>query len=297
MSSTYRIIKTDEELTNYCSGIKDRIAIDTEFIRIRTFYPKLGLIQLFDGESIALVDPLTITVWDPFVALLADHHIQKYLHACSEDIDVFQHYFDLIPTPIIDSQILASFLDNPLSTGYATLVKKYLGVELDKSEVRTNWLQRPLTDKQCAYAINDVLYLIPLVERLKALLLDSGWLNAAYEECELAVDRKRIVIDPNYAYLQIKNGWQLNGKGLALLQRLASWRYNLAKSCNIALNFVLQEELLWKIARYKPSSLAELASLGLKGKDIRLYGEKILALLYEPIIELPHSTHQHLPKI
>lgn len=285
----YQFITTNAQLATYCAEIQSSqsIALDTEFVRTRTFYPQIGLIQVFNGQIAALIDPLDITEWDCFLAILADTTIQKYFHACSEDIEVFSHHFNVVPTPIIDSQVLASFLDNPISAGYASLVKKYLDVDLDKSEVRTDWLQRPLTTKQCDYAINDVLYLLPLMDKLKALLLGESWLNAAYDECQLIVDRKCEQIEPKDAYLQIKNNWQLNGKGLGVLQKLAMWRYHLAQTEDIALNFVVHEEVLWKIARYHPTSLAELANLGMKGKEIRLYGETVLRLLTEPVNEMP----------
>ncbi|MDF7667642.1 ribonuclease D [Orbaceae bacterium ESL0727] len=300
---SYQFITTNAQLAAYCATINQSpaIALDTEFVRTRTFYPHLGLLQVFDGQSAALIDPLNITDWDCFVAILTANHIQKYFHSCSEDIDVFQHYFNCIPTPLIDSQILASFLDNPISAGYASLVKKYLDVELDKSEVRTDWLQRPLTDKQCTYAINDVLYLLPLMNKLKALLLDKAWLNAAYQECQLIVDRKSEKLDANDAYLHIKNNWQLNGQSLGVLQKLAKWRYNMAKTGDIALNFVVHEEILWKIARYKPTSLAELANLSLKGKEIRLYGQILLDMVAEPTNEIAPikriTSYPHYKKI
>ena len=286
---SYQFIINNEQLAAFCLQIANSpaIALDTEFVRTRTFYPHLGLIQVFDGHVAALIDPLAITNWQDFIAILINPKIEKYLHSCSEDIEVFQHQFNCIPTPIIDSQILASFLDNPLSSGYASLVKKYLNVDLDKSETRTDWLNRPLTEKQCEYAINDVLYLLPLIEKLKALLITTNWLEAAYQECQLLTGRKAIITNPEDAYLTIKNNWQLKGKNLGALKKLAHWRYDIAKTQNIALNFVIHEKVLWKIANYFPTSLAELEKLGMKGKEIRLYGQKVLAMLTEPLPAVP----------
>ncbi|OCG02856.1 ribonuclease D [Gilliamella sp. wkB112] len=285
----YQFIISNEQLTTYCLQIANStaIALDTEFVRTRTFYPHLGLLQVFDGNFAALIDPLAITNWQDFIAILNNPKIEKYLHSCSEDIEVLQHQFNCIPTPIIDSQILASFLDNPISSGYASLVKKYLNVDLDKSETRTDWLKRPLTEKQCEYAINDVLYLLPLMEKLKSQLTTNRWLEAAYKECQSVIERKAIITVPEDAYLTIKNNWQLKGKSLGALKKLAHWRYDIAKTQDIALNFVIHEEVLWKIARYFPTSLAELEKLGMKGKEIRLYGQKVLAMLNEPLPIVP----------
>lgn len=289
---SFQFIINNKQLADYCLQIKSSraIALDTEFVRTRTFYPHLGLLQVFDGQLAALIDPLAITDWQDFLTILNNPNIEKYFHSCSEDIEVFQHFFECIPTPIIDSQVLASFLDNPISCGYANLVKKYLEVDLDKSETRTDWLKRPLTDKQCQYAVNDVLYLFPLVEHLKSQLKMSNWLDAAYQECQLVINRKCEVVVPEDAYLNIKNNWQLKGKSLGALQKLACWRYNLAKNQDIALNFVIPEDVLLKIARYLPSSLAELEKLGMKGKEIRLYGQQILTLLSEPTPKVPAIT-------
>lgn len=286
---SFQFIINNEQLAEYCLKIKysRAIALDTEFVRTKTFYPHLGLLQVFDGHFAALIDPLTITNWQDFLSILKNRNVEKYFHSCSEDIEVFQHFFNCVPEPIIDSQILASFLDNPISSGYANLVKKYLDVDLDKSETRTDWLKRPLTDKQCQYAVNDVLFLFPLTELLKSQLKASNWLDAAYQECRLVINRKCEVILPEDAYLNIKNSWQLKGKSLGALQKLACWRYNLAKNEDIALNFVIPEDVLWKIARYLPSSFAELEKLGMKGKEIRLYGQQVLAILSTPMPKIP----------
>ena len=281
----YQLIEQDSQLFTYCESLKSakHIALDSEFVRTKTFYPHLGLLQIFDGQQIALIDPLQIKHWQPLMDIIADQSVEKYFHACSEDIEVFLVHFNLLPLPVIDSQVFASFLDNPLSSGYAALVKKYLAIDLDKSETRTDWLKRPLSNKQCVYAANDVNYLLPLVEHLKTLLLEKGWLNAAYDECEHIVKRKCNVTKPDEAYLNIKNAWQLSSKQLAYLQKLASWRYDFAKSHDIALNFIVHEELLWKFARYRPQSLAELSALGLKGREIRLYGETLLQILHQQL--------------
>lgn len=282
---SYQLITTDLQLNQYCAQVDNitSIALDSEFVRTRTFYPQLGLLQLFDGHQAVLIDPLNIKDWQQFLALIDNANTEKYFHACSEDIEVFHHQFGSVSTPILDSQILASFLDNPLSTGYATLVNKYLGIELDKSETRTDWLQRPLSEKQCEYAANDVVYLLPLMMKLKSLLQDKGWLNAAYEECAQAVSRRLVFVQPDKAYLNIKNAWQLRGEQLAYLQKLASWRFSYAKEHDIALNFVVHEEVLWKLARFRPTSLAELSAMGLKGREVRLFGGLLLNILSEKV--------------
>jgi len=277
----YTIITTHEALTACCQAARQvpAVALDTEFVRTRTYYPGLGLIQLYDGENISLIDPLSITEWRPFCDLLNDNRVIKFLHAGSEDLEVFLHEYGLLPTPMIDSQILAAFTDHPISCGFATLVESFTGVTLDKSESRTDWLARPLTEKQCQYAAADVYYLLPIAHKLMAEVASSGKIDAALNECELLCQRRQIVVDPQEAWRDITNAWQLRPRQLAALRLLAAWRLELAREKNMAVNFVVREENLWKVARFLPGSLGELDHLGLTGQEIRFHGKALVAIV------------------
>lgn len=281
----YQLITHNNTLESLCQSLINKrvIALDTEFIRVRTYYPEIGLIQLFDGDNLALIDPLAIDNWQCFVAMLQNKSQIKYFHACGEDIDVFMHEFNLLPSPILDSQILAAFLDNDLCTSYATLVNKYLNVTLNKTETRTNWLSRPLSNKQCCYAAEDVYYLLQLTDKLIEIVEKKGWLKAAKEECQTFSAKKSALVSPSHAYLNIKKASQLKGIELSYLQLLAAWRLQYAIEHNIAVNLVLPETLIWKIAYYKPSSLTELKKLGAHEREIRLYGNVIMELLCQPV--------------
>ncbi|QAV24774.1 ribonuclease D [Proteus hauseri] len=274
----YQLITTDTALDIACQAAStvSQIALDTEFVRIRTYYPHLGLIQMYDGNQISLIDPLAITQWAPFVELLNNPDIVKYLHAGSEDLEVFSHQFGCVPTPMIDTQVVAAFLGHPISCGFATLVEKYENVALDKSESRTDWLARPLTERQCQYASADVFYLLPLAEKLVAEAQEADYLDAIRDECEMIAERRQEIAQPEFAYRDIGNAWQLRGQHLACLQMLAQWRLNQARSRDLALNFVVREEHLWSVARYLPSSLAELDALSLSGQEIRCHGRRLL---------------------
>lgn len=274
----YQLITTDTELNTVCkiASTASYIALDTEFVRIRTYYPHLGLIQMYDGKQISLIDPLTITDWAPFVELITNTAITKYFHAGSEDLEVFSHQFGCVPTPLIDTQVVAAFLGYPISCGFATLVETYENVALDKSESRTDWLARPLTEKQCQYASADVFYLLPLAEKLTKEALNAGYMDAIIDECEMIAQRRQEVSDPELAYRDISNAWQLKGQQLACLQMLAQWRLNQAKSRDLALNFVVREEHLWSVARYMPTSLGQLNELSLSGQEIRCHGRRLL---------------------
>ncbi|WP_409307738.1 ribonuclease D [Pectobacterium sp. B1J-3] len=277
----YQLITTDTGLEQVCTQARQyqQVALDTEFVRTRTYYPQLGLIQLYDGEQLSLIDPLAITNWLPFQELLRDRHVIKFLHAGSEDLEVFLNAFELSPEPFVDTQILAAFLGKPLSYGFAALVAEYMGVTLDKSESRTDWLARPLSEKQCDYAAADVFYLLPMALKLVEETEAAGWTSAAQDECRFLCQRKREILAPEVAYREIGNAWQLRGRHLACLQRLADWRLRKARDRDSAVNFVVREENLWQVARFLPSSLGELDALGLSGPEIRYHGKTLLSLV------------------
>ncbi|PVZ85059.1 ribonuclease D [Serratia sp. S1B] len=277
----YQLITTDAGLQQVCEQARNyaQVALDTEFVRTRTYYPQLGLIQLYDGEQLSLIDPLPIKQWQPFIDLLADHAVVKFLHAGSEDLEVFLNAFKTLPTPMVDTQILAAFGGHTLSCGFAKLVAEYMHVELDKSESRTDWLARPLTERQCSYAAADVLYLLPMAKQLMQETEAAGWSAAAADECLLLCQRRSETLLPALAYREITNAWQLNPRQLGCLQLLAAWRLQQARERDLAVNFVVREENLWAVARYMPSSLGELDSLGLSGQEIRYHGKTLVALV------------------
>ncbi|MBC6097350.1 ribonuclease D [Salmonella enterica subsp. enterica serovar Corvallis] len=277
----YQMIETDDALASLCEAVRacPAIALDTEFVRTRTYYPQLGLIQLFDGANVALIDPLGISDWSPLKAVLRDTGITKFLHAGSEDLEVFLNAFGELPEPLIDTQILAAFCGRPLSWGFASMVEEYTGVALDKSESRTDWLARPLSERQCEYAAADVWYLLPIAKKLMIETEAAGWLPAALDECRLMQQRRQEIQAPEEAWRDITNAWQLRTRQLACLQLLADWRLRKARERDMAVNFVVREENLWAVARYMPGSLGELDRLGLSGSEIRFHGKTLISLV------------------
>jgi len=275
------MITTNDALAACCEAASafPAIALDTEFVRTRTYYPQLGLIQMYDGERVVLIDPLTITDWTPFRDLLSNTQVTKYLHAGSEDLEVFLNAFGLQPQPMIDTQILAAFCGRPLSWGFAAMVEEFTGLTIDKSESRTDWLARPLTERQCDYAAADVWYLLPIAGKLMAETEQAGWLDAALDECRMVMQRRQETLQPQDAWREIGNAWQLRTRQLACLQLLADWRLRKARERDLAVNFVVREEHLWAVARYMPTSMGELDSIGLSGSEIRFHGKTLLALV------------------
>lgn len=277
----YQIITHISDLETVCQAARqaDVVMLDTEFVRIRTFYPQLGLIQLYDGEHLSLIDPTEIDDMTPFIELLQDCSVMKVLHACGEDLEVFQNAFGCVPFPMVDTQIMAAFLGNGLSTGFATLVSEWVGVDLDKSESRTDWLARPLTDKQLDYAAADVYYLMPLYEKLLDKVTHAGWWDAVQQESDLLVSKRIKAGNPDMAYLDIKGAWQLKPKQLAILKPLAIWRYEEAVKRDLALNFVIREGDLMTIARLALKSPKAMEDEGLDPRAIRRHGQKLVAIV------------------
>lgn len=277
----YQIITQVKELEMVCQQARERdvVMLDTEFVRTRTFYPQLGLIQLFDGETLSLIDPLAVAEMTAFVALLQDVSVTKVLHACGEDLEVFHNAFGCTPVPMIDTQIMAAFLGHGLSTGFAALVNEYQGVELDKSESRTDWLARPLSQRQLEYAAADVHYLYPLYEMLRERLQQVGWWEAAQQESELLVQKRIGTPDVENAYLEVKGAWQLRPKELAILKPLAKWRLEYAMKQDLALNFVFKEHDLLTIARFGISSPRRMEQEGMDSRSVRRHGSRIAAIV------------------
>ncbi len=278
----HQLIEDHSSLQTLCQQYSKAsvLAIDTEFVRTRTLYPRLGLLQVFDGQQLALIDPIAIDDLSPFWQLLANENITKVLHACSEDLEVFLTNANCKPVNLIDSQIMMSFLGHGLSMGYAAMVEHFTGIELDKSESRTDWIKRPLTQKQLNYASADVEHLFAIYPKLLAEIEQAGRFDYAKQETALLIERKFTPIDENQLYRQIKLAWRLNTKQLNALQHLAKWRYQQAKKRDLPLGFVVKEHTLMAVAQHNPQSLAAMNKLdGAEVLDIRHKGKAMLAIL------------------
>ena len=279
----FTVITDNTSLLEICNLAQQQsaVALDTEFMRVSTYFPKLGLIQLYDGERVSLIDPLAITDFSPFVALLSNPKVLKILHSCSEDLLVFLQEFDELPRPMIDTQIMARFLGLGASAGLAKLAQQYLNVEIDKGATRTNWIKRPLSDIQLQYAAGDVWYLLPLYHILEKELAKTPWEQAVRDDCELALAKthKLQERDSEKAYLDIPNAWKLNPLELSRLRILAQWRQNVGIERDLALSYIVKSDNLWKVAKNNPRNTSEMLEMGLTENEVRVRGKKILQLL------------------
>ena len=279
----FTVITDNTSLLEICNLAQQQsaVALDTEFMRVSTYFPKLGLIQLYDGERVSLIDPLAITDFSPFVALLSNPKVLKILHSCSEDLLVFLQEFGQLPRPMIDTQIMARFLGIGTSAGLAKLAQQYLNVEIDKGATRTNWIKRPLSDIQLQYAAGDVWYLLPLYRILEKELAKTPWEQAVRDDCELALAKthKLQERDSEKAYLDIPNAWKLNPLELSRLRILAQWRQNVGIERDLALSYIVKSDNLWKVAKNNPRNTSEMLEVGLTENEVRVRGKKILQLL------------------
>ncbi len=278
----YQLIEDQHSLNQLCQKLARAkvLAIDTEFVRTRTLYAKLGLLQVCDGEQLALIDPLVITDLSPFWQLLTDAKITKVLHACSEDLEVFLTAGDCKPVNVIDSQIMMSFLGHGLSLGYAAMVKHFTDIELDKSESRTDWTKRPLTQKQLAYASADVDHLFTIYPTLLAQLTETGFLSYAQQETQAMIDKKFTPLDESEMYRNIKMSWRLNPKQLNSLKFLAVWRFEQAKKRDLPIGFVAKDHTLMALAQSNPKNMSAMLNIeGAEALDIRHKGKAMLAVL------------------
>lgn len=259
----YQLIQTQIQLNTFVEQIRNKplLAIDTEFMRRRTLYPEVALIQVYDGEYLALIDPLSELSLFDFWEILRDESVLKILHSPSEDIEVFQKYAGFVPAPLFDTQFALQLLGHGNCMGFAHMVKSLLNIDIDKSESRTNWLQRPLTNSQLDYAAADVFHLLPCFDIIIEQINAANYFELVINESNLVAQKRAYQTPDELLYKDIKNAWQLKPSELVVLKELAAWRKNKAIRKNLALNFVLKEHNLVEIAKRKPSSLNALRNI------------------------------------
>ncbi len=294
--SEYSVIETDHEFRAFVDRTLDveHYAIDTEFHRERSYFPRVALIQINNGSEIALIDPLAV---DPApLTELLESPAEAVLHAASQDLEVFQHWANAVPTRIFDTQLAAGFTG--LSTpSLAALHDRVLHISLPKTSRLTDWLARPLTEDQLDYAASDVSHLLELRNRITSDLEARGRLTWAEDECEELRLIPRGRRDPDDAWRRIKAVRQLKGPSLGAARALASWRENKAADLDQPVRFILSDLALVGIAQRRPKTVEQLRSV--RGVDDRLArgegGELILRLVKEGS-ELPPPPRSGAPK-
>jgi len=206
----------------------DFLAVDTEFFRQTTYYPVLALIQICDGQQIAIIDPLAIDDLSPLMTVLYDENICKVFHSARQDMEIFYYLNQSIPQSLFDTQLSAALLGYGEQIGYAALVQQLLQVTLDKSQTRTNWLHRPLTEKQIKYAANDVRYLAQIYPILEKRLVKLGRLEWLNKDFQFLSQESTYIPEQDTLWKKVKGVNKLKRQQLAILQKLAALREQLA---------------------------------------------------------------------
>ncbi|RBW43789.1 ribonuclease D [Psychromonas sp. B3M02] len=284
----FDIITTQAQLSEYVKTLDNSpVSLDTEFVRTRTFYANLGLLQVSQNKKITLIDPIAIGNIDAFWQAIDNKHC--ILHASSEDLEIIKQQKGDLNITLFDTQVACAFLNQGASLGYAKMVESIEGVVLDKGESRTDWCARPLTAKQQVYAAADVLYLEPCLTVLQAQLEEKGMTDHFQEECQTILDQKMQAVDPEKAYKTLDNLFQLDRQSLAVIKALAKWRLKTAQARNLALNFVVKAEHLWLLAHYQPTSFNDLKRLKLAPSEIRIHGQQILNIIADVVQQDPET--------
>lgn len=286
-------IRTTAELASFCEeqATSAYIAVDTEFVRESTYYPQLCLIQVAGDHGEAAIDALAPGIdLSPFFALLEDERLLKVFHAGRQDLEIFYHLSGRVPHPVFDTQVAAMVLGFGDQVGYDVLIRKTLGEVIDKSSRFTDWAQRPLSDRQISYAMNDVIYLRPAYEILAKDLSEkerAAWLT---EEMEVLTAESTYRADPEDAWRRLK-ARGLKPRHVAVLQKVAAWREREAQRRNTVRNRVLRDDTVLDIAGSAPRDANALGRIrGFPKSQIeRGFGDAVLSAV-EEAFEIPNDA-------
>lgn len=269
----------------------DVVALDTEFIKRNTYYPILALLQINTGKRIYLIDAPKLDL-APLWEALQSCPLMVW-HACGEDLGIFYLLADCPTlTNVFDTQIALGFLTEQLQMGYQKAVATELGVEIDKGESQSNWLQRPLSDAQMTYAADDVRYLLPMFANICQQLNDKGWTGMVIEDCQLYTQEVYDAqhIDDDQLYLSAAD-YRYGGVQLAFLQSLLAWREELARQTNQPRPFIIRKQAVAELAELMPNSLKQLyRHTSLHRHVIEQYGSEIIELV-QAAKQLPANSH------
>ncbi|NBS27864.1 MAG: ribonuclease D [Actinobacteria bacterium] len=297
--TTHVWIDKDSELEGLRDRLIDhpRVAIDTEFHRERTYFPELALLQIGSPDGVYLIDPLKCDVG--ILAPVLDSSVLWIAHAAQQDLEVLHLATGVTPRNLFDTQIASGFIG--MSTpSLSALVSSTLGVNLSKGDRLTDWLRRPLTPAQCAYAANDVLHLDAVYEKVTEELIGLDRLGWAEEACAESLSRRQESTSDD-AWLRVKDARSLKGEARGVARSVARWRDERARQLNVPVRRVLSDMALVSIAQQVPTSANEL--LGLRGIDGRLsHGSdvnEILAVVASgrtEVVSLPNGSGEEIDK-
>lgn len=247
-------ISTQSELEAFVKRAQQHkfVAVDTEFIREKTYFPQLCLVQLATPQEIALVDPITMSNLSPLAELMQDTTVTKIFHACDQDLEVLQHELQVRVEPVFDTQIAAGFVGQSHQAGYGSLVEHYCGVHLRKSAVLTDWSLRPLNQEQLGYAEDDVRYLPKIYTTILNELIAKNRLAWVTPEIAQLTDPARFDRDPRTAYKRLRRQGTLTRRQMAIAREVCAWREKRAMGANVPRKWILSDEVVIELCRLAP---------------------------------------------
>jgi len=275
-------VNTPEQLDDLCERLRGTasLALDTEFLRERTFYAQLCLLQIASEELVACVDPLALPTLDPLLEIIYDERVLKIMHAGRQDLEILFDLRGKLAQPVFDTQIAATLLGLGDQVSYQTLVRDVLGVELEKTHTRTNWQQRPLDSGQVRYAQDDVRYLHEVWHRQMRQLEDKGrigWLDDDFADLTAIGNYDKSAEE---AWLRIRGIRVLKGVQLAVVRELAAWREHRAREYDRPRKWILGDDVLIDLARHMPVDMDALHRVrGLDPRILRSVGSDIISVI------------------
>ncbi len=286
-------IDTSEQLAELCHSLTHSgwLALDTEFLREKTYFPKFCLLQIATDTRVICIDPLAITTLTPLLELIYAPDIVKVFHAGRQDLEIFYHLWGKLPFPIFDTQIAAPLLGYPEQISYAALVYELLGRQLNKAHSRTDWSRRPLSQEQLRYAADDVIYLGMIYQKLSEQLGELARLEWLEDDFNKLISSSLYENRPELAWQRITAAYQLKGAQLSVLQALAAWREEVARKQDLPRNWLLRDDVIVDLARMQPNSVEALSSLrGLSERVVRRHGNQLCQLIREAQSRLPNDV-------
>lgn len=281
--TTYLYIETPEQLLDLCERLRGSpwLALDTEFMREKTYYAQLCLIQVANSQYAACVDPLRVSDLGPLLDLIYDPTIVKVMHSGRQDLELLYDLRKELPHPLFDTQVAARLIGQGEHVGYGNLLESMLGVRLEKAHTRTDWARRPLSEDQLHYAADDVRYLGEIYLTQRDTLAREGRLQWVEDEFRKLTDIKNYVPSPQDAWQRIRGSRHLKSAAqLNVLKALAAWREEYAIKSNRPRNWILHDDVLLQLSRQMPDNLEDLEQVrGIEPGFLRRHGQDLLVMI------------------
>lgn len=266
------------------------IAIDTEFLREKTYYPNLCLLQFATESEVAIVDPFAVDDISALAALLEDDRVKKLFHAATQDLEILNHEVGVVPKNVFDVQIAAALLGSTHQAGLGSLVSSYLGISIKKSDSFTDWTRRPLADSQLQYAAEDVVYLPGLYREMTKRLASKGRLKWLEGEFEKLTDPRNFEEHPHERFRRLKRGNQLSRRQMAAARDLAAWREVEAMDRDLPRKWILTDEQIVEACKREAKTLDDLFMVrGLK-QSLSMRDARRIVELIKKAVSSPEST-------